>query len=141
MSLTLSIPRQPNSCEGDTEENSEQRENIDTEGPIDTKLRSNGMPKDIGCDYIGYEPGSDLEQLWPAEMFVPGLVIHLVREEEPTGVSSWISSFWYTWRAEGNTTKYRAILIDRNCLRNIVVSPAMFIDHMPWKYVIKLLEK
>lgn len=104
-------------------------------GLKDLQLRENGMPNDIGAHYLGYESGSDLQEHFKAEMFLPGKVVHLIREEKPTA-TTWKSSFWYTWRADGNATKFRALVVDRKRFRNIVISPAMFIDHMPWKYVI-----
>jgi hypothetical protein len=103
-------------------------------GPKDLQLRENGMPNDIGAHYLGYESGSDLQEHFKAEMFLPGKIVHLIREEKPTA-TTWKSSFWYTWRADGNATKFRALVADRKRFRNIVISPAMFIDHMPWKYV------
>ena len=41
------------------------------------ELLPNGMPKD------GVEKELDLVECWPEEMYVPRLVIHVVKEEEP----------------------------------------------------------
>lgn len=102
-------------------------------GLTDLDLLPNGMPKDVGKDLIGYDSGSDLQSLWPVEMFVPGLVIHLIREEDPSSESFWKSSYTSMVAGEEKQPRHRAILKDRKSFRDIVVSPAMFLDHMPWR--------
>lgn len=94
----------------------------------DLDLLPNGMPKD-GVE----ERGSDLQERWPAEMYVPGLVIHLVKEEEPSEQSLLQTFFHFMGFCEEDKAQYSAVLKDRKSFRDIVVSPNMFIDHAPWR--------
>ncbi|KAG6544343.1 hypothetical protein Mapa_014177 [Marchantia paleacea] len=94
------------------------------------ELLDNGMPKHL----VGLGPGVDLQEMWPAEMYVPGLVLHLVRN---SGNSSWSAlrrSFTFARNPDlPKRPKHKAYLKDRKQFRDILVSPAMFLDHMPWK--------
>lgn len=97
-------------------------------GITDLDLLPNGMPKD------GVEgKGSDLQELWPQEMYVPGLVIHLVKEEEPSEQSLLQTIFHFMGFCEEDKAQYSAVLKSRRSFRDIIVSPNMFIDHAPWR--------
>jgi hypothetical protein len=127
-------------CATEADSSSDESPRITENGPprrtFSTNLCTNGMPGHVGSDLVGYQLGSDLHRQYPAEMFIPGLVIHVIRDEKPKSESSWKLSFWYMWRQRSaSETKYQAILTDRESFSNIVLSPAMFLDHMPWKYV------
>jgi hypothetical protein len=100
----------------------------------DLDLLPNGMPRETTDELRGGNMDSDLQRMWPAEMFVPGLIIHLVLEEGSYAAASmWNSSYRFLMRQESSKKpQYRAILRDRESFRNIVVSPSMFLDHMPW---------
>lgn len=76
------------------------------------------------------EAGGKLLKRYRSEMYLPGQVLHILREEKPA--VSWWSSFWNAWQAE-NDSNYSAVVVDRNEFRDLVISPSMFIDHMPWK--------
>lgn len=96
-------------------------------------LRQTGIPTEMGSGFVNIaseEAGAKLEQLNPEEMHLPGLVVHLIKEENPA--LSWRASFWNSWQAE-RKSKYRAVLADRRKFQDLVISPSMFIDHMPWK--------
>ncbi|GLU01082.1 hypothetical protein SLE2022_184080 [Rubroshorea leprosula] len=58
----------------------------------------------------------------PHEMFLPGLVIHLVPEKRNFGMLSW----------QGKQS-YKAFIVDRECFKDMVVSTSMFLDHLPWR--------
>lgn len=90
----------------------------------DHELLPNGMPTNLG---------SELQDVWPEEMYVPGLVIHLVKEMEPSE-RSMVQTFCYGLGCvEESEAQYSAVLKDRKSFRDIVVSPNMFIDHGPWR--------
>jgi len=93
----------------------------------DHELLPNGMPTDLGS--------SELQDVWPEEMYVPGLVIHLVKETEPSEQSSMVQTFCHGVGCveESEKAQYSAVLKDRKSFRDIVVSPNMFIDHGPWR--------
>lgn len=85
----------------------------------------------IDIDLIPLVPVRE-EQEEPSEneMLLPGKVIHIVREENPQ--VSQRCSFWKLRRAEKNST-YQAYVADRKEFLDLIISPSMFIDHMPWK--------
>lgn len=63
-----------------------------------------------------------------AEMFLPGLIIHIVPEKGRS------LSLWWSWRIQHRQNGYRALLADREDFKDIVVTPYMFLDHLPWRY-------
>ncbi|XVF65517.1 hypothetical protein PTKIN_Ptkin09bG0255600 [Pterospermum kingtungense] len=64
----------------------------------------------------------------PAEMFLPGVLIHIVPQQQNLNIP-----LWKSWRVQEQTQKYKAFLVDREDLKDIVVSPNMFFDHLPWR--------
>lgn len=63
------------------------------------------------------------------EMFLPGLVIHMVLQRRHINVP-----LWKGWRVSECIRSYRAYLANRETFKDIEVSPYMFIDHLPWRY-------
>lgn len=61
------------------------------------------------------------------EVFLAGLIIHIVPEEKSA------SSHWKSWIVDDAVGAYRAFLADRQSFKDIVVSPFMFLDHLPWR--------
>lgn len=59
----------------------------------------------------------------PPEMFLPGLLIHVVPEKRNFGLLSWVDK----------KQTYKAFIVDRGCFKDIVISPSMFLDHLPWR--------
>lgn len=73
--------------------------------------------------------GPDVSEIEPVEMFVPGLVIHIVPEAKQTVWPSWKNLSWL----HRKNVSHRAILRDRESFKDIIVSPSMFLDHVPWR--------
>lgn len=71
------------------------------------------------------ENSSDLD---PAEMFLPGLVIHIVPKK-----NNLLMPLWRSWRAQEAAESFRAYVTDRQSFRDIVVCTSMFLDHLPWR--------
>ncbi|GLJ40845.1 hypothetical protein SUGI_0844840 [Cryptomeria japonica] len=71
----------------------------------------------------------DATEREPVEMYVPGLVIHIVPEAKENTWPSWRNWKWH----RGEDHSHRAILRHRDSFKDIVVSPSMFLDHMPWR--------
>ncbi|XP_024517197.1 uncharacterized protein LOC9630232 isoform X2 [Selaginella moellendorffii] len=94
-------------------------------GVVSGELLSNGIPGQGENGLVGFKPGSDLQEIWPVELVMPGLVIHLVRVPDEAPGSSWF--------ARRRKKQHQAILRDRDDFRDLVVSPSMFLDHMPWR--------
>ena len=96
-------------------------------------LWPNGMPMRKSSGFVNSsdeEAGENLRERYPAEMYLPGQVIHIVRKDKPA--RSWWSSFWNAWQAESEP-EYNAVVVHRQQFRDVIISPSMFIDHMPWK--------
>lgn len=64
----------------------------------------------------------------PPELFLPGLVIHLIRRQR--GISFPLLK---GWGAQETEPPYRAIIADRQNFKEILISPYMFLDHLPWR--------
>lgn len=62
------------------------------------------------------------------EMFVPGLVIHIVPVKEH--VHHPLLKRWSTWEED---CSYKAYIAKRESFKDIIVSPSMFLDHLPWR--------
>ncbi|KAG5231942.1 hypothetical protein OIU78_015081 [Salix suchowensis] len=63
-----------------------------------------------------------------AEMFLPGLVIHMVPQQRHTSMP-----LWKGWRFQESVRNYKAYIANRDVFKDIVVSPNMFLDHLPWR--------
>ncbi|KAL9397603.1 hypothetical protein Peur_011856 [Populus x canadensis] len=62
-----------------------------------------------------------------AEMFLPGLVIHMVPQQRHVSMP-----FWKGWSVQEWVRNYNAYLANREIFTDIV-SPNMFFDHLPWR--------
>ncbi|KAF7837101.1 sn1-specific diacylglycerol lipase beta isoform X1 [Senna tora] len=65
----------------------------------------------------------------PPEMYLPGLVVHIVPEPK----SSPTTTHWTPWRFQEKENHFKAYIADRESFKDIVVSPSMFLDHLPWR--------
>ncbi|KAK1319527.1 Disease resistance protein [Acorus calamus] len=63
----------------------------------------------------------------PPEMYLPGLIIHIVPEQRS------ILPIWKSWITHDRKGEYRAFLANRESFKDIIVSPYMFLDHLPWR--------
>lgn len=124
VSVDMEMPSYENECRGGSNEERRHRE---------SNLRQNGISMEMGSGFLNIScevTGAKLQELNPVEMYLPGLVVHLQKEENRA--VSWWASFWNSWQAERNS-KYSVVLADRTKFKDLVISPSMFIDHMPWK--------
>lgn len=64
------------------------------------------------------------------ELFLPGLVIHIVPQKD--GLHK---PLWKCWRTWERSCRYRAYVAKREAFKDIIVSPYMFLDHLPWRYL------
>ncbi|XP_016460829.2 uncharacterized protein LOC107784247 isoform X2 [Nicotiana tabacum] len=62
------------------------------------------------------------------ELFLPGLVIHIVPQKD--GLHK---PLWKCWRTWERSCRYRAYVAKREAFKDIIVSPYMFLDHLPWR--------
>ncbi|XP_038989675.1 uncharacterized protein LOC103717554 isoform X2 [Phoenix dactylifera] len=73
------------------------------------------------------DPTSVPVSLEPPEVFLPGFIIHIVREPRS------IMPLWKNWIVHDHKPVYRAFVAKRERFRDIIVTPSMFIDHLPWR--------
>ncbi|KAJ1382415.1 Fungal lipase-like domain [Sesbania bispinosa] len=64
----------------------------------------------------------------PQEMYLPGFVIHIVPEQKRSQTDLKIA-----WRMQERGKCYRAYIANRESFKDIIVSPSMFLDHLPWR--------
>ncbi|CDY10147.1 BnaC05g03900D [Brassica napus] len=62
------------------------------------------------------------------EMFLPGLVIHIVHEGNNMSVP-----IWRGWPICDVPDGYKAYVANRESFKEINFSPSMFLDHLPWR--------
>lgn len=89
----------------------------------------NGTSGDSISQPVNTNLGPDVSETEPAEMLVPGLVIHIIPEAKQTKWPSWKNLNWL--RRE--SAAHRAILRHKESFKDIIVSPSMFLDHVPWR--------
>lgn len=71
----------------------------------------------------------------PREMYLPGLVIHIVPHERNFGMS-----LCEACTVQQRSQTYKAYIAHRESFKDIIVSPSMFLDHLPWRYYNKLFD-
>lgn len=64
------------------------------------------------------------------ELYLPGLIIHIVPQKD--GLRK---PLWKRWRTWDRRCKFRAYVAKREAFKDIIVSPYMFLDHLPWRYL------
>ncbi|GAV82892.1 Lipase_3 domain-containing protein [Cephalotus follicularis] len=64
----------------------------------------------------------------PPEVFLPGLIIHLVPQQRGLNMS-----LLKGYGVQERTQSYKAYIVNKESFRDIVVSPSMFLDHLPWR--------
>ncbi|XP_048127267.1 uncharacterized protein LOC115739131 isoform X2 [Rhodamnia argentea] len=64
----------------------------------------------------------------PKEMFLPGLIVHIVPDKR-----SLLTPIWKALTISEMPQKFKAYISDRETFKDIVVSPSMFLDHLPWR--------
>jgi hypothetical protein len=68
----------------------------------------------------------------PPDMFLAGMIIHIVRQQR--GLFTF--PLWRLWSFGGaNQIPFKAYISRRENFRDLCVTPYMFTDHLPWRYV------
>lgn len=90
---------------------------------------------DPASEFMEAVPSSDNESAGdPHDVFLPGLVIHIIPQRKSFHLLLWKGS-----RIQEREPSYKAYISDRERFRDIIVSPSMFLDHLPWRYLNSLL--
>nr|XP_004298040.2 PREDICTED: uncharacterized protein LOC101307112 isoform X3 [Fragaria vesca subsp. vesca] len=64
----------------------------------------------------------------PPELYLPGLVIHIVPQR-----SNFDMRIWKRWGVPEKIQCHKAYIADRESFKDMIVSPSMFLDHLPWR--------
>ncbi|XP_074319737.1 uncharacterized protein LOC141656661 [Silene latifolia] len=64
----------------------------------------------------------------PSEVFLPGVIIHLIKVHRGLNLP-----ILKGWGVQAKEPPYRAILANRDDFKDIIISPSMFLDHLPWR--------
>lgn len=64
-----------------------------------------------------------------SEMYLPGLLIHIVPEKR-----RFTLPFLNSLRCQALTDDFKAYVANRENFKDINVSPSMLLDHLPWRY-------
>ncbi|KAK8948209.1 hypothetical protein KSP40_PGU012031 [Platanthera guangdongensis] len=76
----------------------------------------------------GKESPVDTEITEQKEMFLPGLIIHIVPEQRGN-----TAPLWKICLQNGGEVAHKAYVSSRENFKDIVVTPYMFLDHLPWR--------
>lgn len=62
------------------------------------------------------------------EMYLPGFIIHIVPEQRRS-----LATLWKSWKVHDREHNFKAYVANRENFKDIIVSPYMFLDHLPWR--------
>ncbi|KAJ8639457.1 hypothetical protein MRB53_016151 [Persea americana] len=62
------------------------------------------------------------------EMYLPGFIIHILPEQTRSLVT-----LWKSWKIHDREHNFKAYVVNRENFKDIIVSPYMFLDHLPWR--------
>jgi hypothetical protein len=67
------------------------------------------------------------------EVYIPGLIVHIVPVKD--GTSPWRK----TLLTRHKNKCYKAFIANRQDFMDLAVTPRMFLDHLPWRYILKIV--
>ncbi|TXG72901.1 hypothetical protein EZV62_001480 [Acer yangbiense] len=115
--------------EADSTENAAETDDNDYSNPfheIVADLNSIGDPVSDFMDTVSRSGNRSAGN--PTEVFLPGLIIHIVPQRKNLNMP-----LWKTWRIQRTAQVHKAYIANRESFTDIVVSPSMFLDHLPWR--------
>lgn len=119
-----------------TEESDIGNDNDEFTNPFASDVITNQDPV---SEFMESVPRSDsVSPRDPPEMYLPGLVIHIVPQP-----SNFNMPMWKGWGVQEKTQCHKAYIADRENFKDMIVSPSMFLDHLPWRChnaMLKLLQ-
>ncbi|MCO5583524.1 hypothetical protein L7F22_037435 [Adiantum nelumboides] len=63
------------------------------------------------------------------EMFMPGLIVHIIPNNQSSSLLSWD----FLGKKVQQNCQHHAFIKDRTDFQDLVISTSMFLDHMPWR--------
>ncbi|KAK0607670.1 hypothetical protein LWI29_018442 [Acer saccharum] len=115
--------------EADSTENAAETDDDDYSNPfheIVADLNSIGDPVSDFMDTVSRSENRSAGN--PTEVFLPGLIIHIVPQRKNLNMP-----LWKAWRIQRTAQVHKAYIANRESFTDIVVSPSMFLDHLPWR--------
>ncbi|KAM0940039.1 putative fungal lipase-like domain, alpha/Beta hydrolase [Dioscorea sansibarensis] len=82
---------------------------------------------ELASQIVDNPPSIEVSAGETPEMYLPGLIIHLLPEPKN------LFSLWRGWSIYNRDDQYNAFVADRESFKDIIVSPYMFLDHLPWR--------
>ncbi|KAJ0977010.1 hypothetical protein J5N97_012484 [Dioscorea zingiberensis] len=82
---------------------------------------------ELASQIVDNPPSSEVSAGETPEMYLPGLIIHILPEQRN------LFSLWKGWSIYNREDQYNAFVADRDGFKDIIVSPYMFLDHLPWR--------
>lgn len=100
--------------------------NAEFTNPFATNVHSIDDPVSQFIDSVPTSENQSADD--PPEMYLPGFVIHIVPDQKRPQ-----TDFKISWRTQERGKCYRAYVANRESFKDIIVSPSMFLDHLPWR--------
>jgi hypothetical protein len=66
-------------------------------------------------------------------VYIPGLIVHIVPVKNGT------SPLRKTLLNRHKNKSYKAFIANRRDFMDLAVTPRMFLDHLPWRYILKIV--
>ncbi|MCL7038699.1 hypothetical protein MKW94_016877 [Papaver nudicaule] len=84
--------------------------------------------EDPVSEFMNAVPSSDETSAGdPPEMYLPGVIILMLPKKKS------FLPIWGGWKNHERDHAYRAYLANKESFKDIIVSPFMFLDHLPWR--------
>ncbi|KAL0723883.1 hypothetical protein Bca4012_038482 [Brassica carinata] len=112
----------------DDSQESLQKQEEEFINPFHEMAASTDNPVSQFMETVPTRVDDDEEEEEAPEMFLPGSVIHIVHEGNNMSVP-----IWRGWPICEVTHGYKAYVANRESFKEIMVSPSMFLDHLPWR--------
>ncbi|XP_013600074.1 PREDICTED: sn1-specific diacylglycerol lipase beta-like isoform X3 [Brassica oleracea var. oleracea] len=97
--------------------------------PFHELVASTDNPVTQFMETVPTRGGEEDDEEEAPEMFLPGLVIHIVPE-----VNNMSVPIWRGWPiCDVTSGGYKAYVAKRESFKELMVSPSMFLDHLPWR--------
>jgi hypothetical protein len=103
---------------------------------LDDSVSSHQLPHSNNGSELSSAPNAhmctaSLSEGQSPEVYIPGLIIHVVP------IKNGASPLRKTLMTRHKDKSYKAFIANRHDFMDLVVTPRMFLDHLPWRYNLK----
>lgn len=113
--------------DADMEDRVIQSDHDEFTNPFSNDVMSNHDP--VSQFMVSVPRSESLTSRDPPEMYLPGLVIHIVPQPRSFDMPQCRGC-----AVQEKTQCHKAYIANRESFKDIIVSPSMFLDHLPWRY-------